>query len=231
MEPGVQGKSVKPSMIERLPQKLVSALLGLLGALIVSNMVDMTPVVGSPQIDYPSLNYKLPFWPQLALAWTVIGLGGALITAIGMAVWVEGPANGLNGRRTALIAATWFVILAGTTLAGFLRYGTMGPLYVQQPIFRFALVNGLVSTAVITAMWGAVSLTLVRWSRLTPMRRAVEAFIGVWIGFGLAVLMIALVTGLPALSTVLHWWPAIAFLACTIALLAWLLPSEGQASR
>ena len=144
-------------MLGRSLRKPISALLMMVGALLVSGLVDMTPMIGSPQIDYPSFNLELPFWPQLALNWVAVGGGSILLVALGMLAFSDEPVPTLSLARTAVVALSWFSVISGLKLASFLAWGTMGPLNVQQPIFRFALTNGLVSAALVTLAWLAAS--------------------------------------------------------------------------
>jgi len=206
-------------MIAHSLRKLVSFLLLLLGAMFVSGAIDITPVIGAPQIDYPSFDYRLPFWPQLALHWVAIGGGGALLAALGMIAWTNEVGRDPGLRRTALIGASWFVVVGGFRLASFLAWGTMGPLHVPQPIFLFALTNGLISAAAITGAWVGLSLALSRaWSG--PWRRSGAAFVGTGAGFATVMLAIAAATGLPLRPIISNWWPYIAILAPAVALLA-----------
>ena len=126
----------------------------LLGGGFVSNEVDITPIIGSPQIDYPDFNPAWPFWPQLLASWFVFGVGGALAAALAMAFWTGDATPLPDWRRLGRVWATWFALVGGLQLAGFLAGGTMGPLGAPQPIVRFALANGAVSASTITgAFW------------------------------------------------------------------------------
>lgn len=206
-------------MIGRSLRKLVSLLLLLLGAMFLSGVVDITPEIGAPQIDYPGFDYGLPFWPQLALHWVFLGGGGALLAALGMIAWSDEAIGGPSLRRTAFIGVSWFLITGGLRLAGFLAWGTMGPLHVQQPIFRFALTNGLISAAAITGAWFALSFVLSR-SYSAPWRRGSVALVGTGAGFAAVMLAIAAATGLPLRPIIANWWPYLAILAPAAALLA-----------
>lgn len=206
-------------MIGRSLRKLVSLFLLLLGAMFVSGVVDITPGIGAPQIDYPSFDYRLPFWPQLALHWVALGGGGALLAALGMIAWGDEATRAPDLRRTAFVGASWFLITGGLRLAGLLAWGTMGPLHVKQPIFRFALTNGLISAAAITAAWVALSLALSRaWS--APWRRSAATLVGTGAGFAAVMLATAAATGLPLRPIIANWWPYVAILAPAAALLA-----------
>jgi len=205
-------------MIGRPLQKVVSLLGMLLGGIFVSGVVDITPEIGAPQIDYPGFDYDLPFWPQLALYWVAIGGGGALLAALGMIAWSGQATQSPGLRRTAIVAASWFSITGGLRLAGFLAWGTMGPLHVQQPIFRFAVTNGLISASAITAAWVALSLALSRvWS--APWRRSGAALVATGVGFAAVMLATSAATGLPLRPIIANWWSYIAVLASAAALL------------
>lgn len=206
-------------MIRRSLRKLVSLLLMLLGAMLLSGVVDITPKIGAPQIDYPGFDYRLPFWPQLALHWVALGGGGALLAALGVIAWSDEATRAVALRRTAFIGASWFVIIGGLRLASFLAWGTMGPLHEQQPNFQFALINGLISGAAITGAWVALSLVLSRaWS--APWPRSGAALVGTGVGFTALMLATAAATGLPLAPIIANWWPYIAILAPAAALLA-----------
>lgn len=206
-------------MLGRSLRKLISALLMIVAAQLISGQVDMTPVIGSPQIDYP-FNYELPFWPQLIVSWVAVGGGSALLVALGMYAWGDEPVPVLSFARTAMVAVSWFAIIGGLKLAGFLAWGTMGPLYVQQPIFRFALVNGLISSALVTLMWLGAGLALRAAARLGPWRRGAWIGVGTGATFSAAILAAVLVTGLPLPPQIAFWWPFIAFLGSVSGLLA-----------
>lgn len=216
-------------MIARSLRKLVSLLLMLLGAMFVSSVVDITPEIGAPQIDYPSFDYRLPFWPQLALHWVALGGGGALLAALGVIAWTDEATGRTDLRRTAFVGASWFLIIGGLRLAGFLAWGTMGPLHVQQPIFRFALTNGLISAAAITGAWVALSLILGR-ARSPPWRRSGAALLATAGGFSAVLLATAVATGLPLRPIIANWWPYLAILAPAAALLT-ALTVRGEAPR
>ncbi|HVV70761.1 MAG TPA: hypothetical protein VHI52_04560, partial [Verrucomicrobiae bacterium] len=107
----------------------------------------------------------------------------------------------------------------GLRLAEFLAFGTMGPLHVQQPIFRFAVTQGLISGFVVTSEWIVASLVLVRNSDRPAWTGPVAALLGVGLGFTAGTLGIAAVTGLPLARTLVNWWPAMVILAPAAALL------------
>ncbi|MDP2765421.1 MAG: hypothetical protein Q8O54_11370 [Brevundimonas sp.] len=207
-------------MFGRSLRKLISALLMMVGALLLSGQVDMTPVIGSPQIDYPAFNFELPFWPQLVLSWVVIGGGATLLVALGMLAWNDEPVPALGLARTVIVAVSWFAVIAGLQLASFLAWGTMGPLNVQQPIFRFALTNGLISAALITLAWFFAGRILRKLPNPGPWRRGSWMLIGTGVGFSTAMLVIAIATGLPIPSLVSHWWPLIMIISPAAGLLS-----------
>jgi len=206
-------------MIGRSLRKLVSLLLMLLGALFVSGTVDITPIIGAPQIDYPGFDHRLPFWPQLALHWIGVGGGGAVLVALGMLAWTDVANLAPSPRRAAVVYVSWLALIAGVRLASFLAWGTMGPLHVQQPIVRLALANGLISATTIALAWVLLSLALARASG-TRWRRGVSAFIGTAAGLAAVMLGITVATGLPPRPIIMNWWPYIVILAPAVALLA-----------
>ena len=206
-------------------RKLVAILFVILGAKLVSTMVDTTPFLGSPQLDYPAMNTDLPFWPQFALLWVIIGLGGGLLAALGMLAWSDEAIEAPNLPRAITIAAASLVLVAGFQLAGFLANGTMGPLYVQQPIVRFALVNGAITSVIITLAWSAACVVV---GRISSGLGKPMAFVVSLTGTGLTIvsliLGIALSTGLPPGLTLAWWWPGALILAASVALLVALVP-------
>jgi|GEM_PF-1881179 hypothetical protein len=202
-------------------RKPVSALLVIVGALLVSTQVDMTPVIGAPQIDYPGFNIYLPFWPQLALSWIALGGGGVLLVALGMIAWSDAPVARLSVARAAMVALSWFVVIGGLKLAGFLTGGTMGPLTVQQPILRFALTNGLISAALITSAWFVASQALQAAVNVGPRRRGLWMLVGASATFSAAILALALLTGLPLQPLAAHWWPFIVIIGPAAGLLGY----------
>ena len=207
-------------MLGRSLRKPISALLMMVGALLVSGLVDMTPMIGSPQIDYPSFNLELPFWPQLALNWVAVGGGSILLVALGMLAFSDEPVPTLSLARTAVVALSWFSVIGGLKLASFLAWGTMGPLNVQQPIFRFALTNGLVSAALVTLAWLAASRALQSVKDVGPWHRGAWMLAGTSAMFSLAILGLALGTGLPLPPLAVYWWPFIAIIGPAAGLLA-----------
>lgn len=207
-------------MLGRSLRKLFSALLMVVGALLVSGLIDKTPMIGSPQIDYPSFNLDLPFWPQLALDWVAIGGGALLLAALGMLAWNDEPVPLLSPGRTAVVAASWFAVISGLQLASFLAWGTMGPLNVQQPIFRFALTNGLISAALITLVWLAASRALQSAKDVGPWRRGAWMLFGTSAAFSLAIFALAIGTGLPWQPLAAYWWPFIVIIGPAAGLLA-----------
>ena len=112
-----------------------------------------------------------------------------------------------------------FAVVGGLRLAEFLAFGTMGPLYVQQPIFRFALTQGLISAFVVTSEWVVASLALAWAHNRLPWISPVVALVGAGLGFGVAMLGIAAASGLPLHQTFANWWPVILILAPAVALL------------
>lgn len=207
-------------MLGRSLRKSISALLIMVGALLVSGLVDMTPMIGSPQIDYPSFNPDLPFWPQLAFNWVAIGGGGILLVALGMIAFGDEPAPTLSLARTAVAAVSWFAVISGLQLASFLAWGTMGPLDVQQPIFRLALTNGLVSAALVTLAWLAASGALQSAKDVGPWHRGAWVLVGTSAMFVLAILGLALGTGMSLRSLAAYWWPIVATVGPAAGLLA-----------
>ncbi|AYG94123.1 hypothetical protein D8I30_02165 [Brevundimonas naejangsanensis] len=207
-------------MLGRSLRKLISAVLMMVGALLVSGLVDMTPMIGSPQIDYPGFNPYLPFWPQLALNWVAIGGGATLLVALGMLAWSDEPVPTLSLARTAVVPVSWFAVISGLKLAGFLAWGTMGPLNVQQPIFRFALTNGLISAALITLAWLAARRAIQSAKNIGPWLRGAWMLVGTSATFSLAILALALGTGLPLQPLAADWWPLIAIIGPAAGLLA-----------
>lgn len=207
-------------MLGRSLRKLFSALFMVIGALLISGLVDMTPMIGSPQIDYPSFNIDLPFWPQLALNWVAIGGGAILLVALGMLAFSDEPVSPLSLARTAVVAVSWFAVISGLKLASFLAWGTMGMLNVQQPIFRFALTNGLISAALITLAWLAASRALQSVKNVGPWRRFSSMLVVTSATFSLAILALALGTGLPLQPLATYWWPFIAIIGPAAGLLA-----------
>lgn len=207
-------------MLGRSLRKLIATLLMMVGALLVSGLVDMTPVIGSPQMDYPSFNLDLPFWPQLALQWVAIGGGAILLVALGMLAFSDEPIPTLSLAYTAMVAVSWFAVISGLKLAGFLAWGTMGLLNVQQPIFRFALTNGLISAALVTLAWWAASRALQRAKNVGPWYRGASMLVGASATFTLAILALALATGLPLQPLAAYWWPFIAIIGPAAGLLA-----------
>lgn len=207
-------------MLGRSLRKLFSALLMAIGALLVSGLVDMTPMIGSPQIDYPSFDIDLPFWPQLALNWVAIGGGAILLVALGMLAFSDEPVSPLSVARTAVVTVSWFAVISGLKLASFLAWGTMGILNVQQPIFRFALTNGLISAALITLAWLAASRAFQSAQNLGPWHRGAWMLVGTTATFSLAILTLATGTGLPLQPLAAYWWPFIAIIGPAAGLLA-----------
>lgn len=206
-------------MIGRSLRKLVSLLFIVLGAMFLAGSIDITPVIGSPQVDYPAFDYRLPFWPQLALVWLVMGVGGGLLAALGILGWSNEPVRPPSLQRAAVVAGLLFGFVGGLRLAEFFAFGTMGPLHVQQPTFRFAVTQGLISAAVVTSEWIIASLALARADSRAPWIRSLVALIGAGLGFFAAMLVIAAATGLPLQSTLVSWSPVILILASVAALL------------
>ncbi|NBB53426.1 hypothetical protein GVN24_34680 [Rhizobium sp. CRIBSB] len=199
-------------------QRIISGVVAAMAALTLSSLVDMTPVIGSPQIDYSAFDIDLPFWPQLALWWVVIGIGGSFLLALAMLAWDEKPSLPL--ARAAVVAALWFGAISLVKLATFLAWGTMGPLGIQQPVFRFALINGLISAALITLVWLLVGHALQRIGSVSPWRRAAMALIGSTTVLLLAIIALALWTGLPLQPVIWFWGPPVAVVGLVAALLA-----------
>lgn len=206
-------------MLGRSQRKPFSGLTIVVGAFLVSGLVDTTPMIGTPQVDYP-FNLDLPFWPQLALAWVAIGGGASLLAALGMLAWSDEPVAPLSLARTAVVAASWFAVISGLKLASFLAWGTMGPLNLQQPIFRFALTNGLISAALVTLVWLAASRALQCANDVGPWRRGAWMFVGTTAAFSLAISALAIGTGLPWQPTAAYWWPFIVIIGSAAGLLA-----------
>lgn len=207
-------------MLGRSLRKLFSALFMVIGALLLSGLVDMTPMIGSPQIDYPSFNIDLPFWPQLALNWVAIGGGAILLVALGMLAFSDEPVSPLSLARTAVVAVSWFAVISGLKLASFLAWGTMGMLNVQQPIFRFALTNGLFCAALITLAWLAASRALQSAKNVGPWRRFSSMLVVTSATSSLAILALVLGTGLPLQPLATYWWPFVAIIGPAAGLLA-----------
>lgn len=207
-------------MLVRAFRKLFSALSMVIGALLVGALVDMTPMIGSPQIDYPQFDFDLPFWPQLALEWIVVGGGGVLLAALGMLAWSDQPVPVLSLGRTATAAASWFAVISGLQLAKFLAWGTMGPLNVQQPIIRFAITNGLICAVLITLAWLAASRALQGLGEIGPWHRGAWMLVGASAALSLAIPAIGITTGLPLKPLTAHWWPFIVIIGPAAGLLA-----------
>lgn len=212
-------------MLGKSFRKLGALLLLLIGVMFVRSVIDATPVIGSPQIDYPGFDFDLPFWPQLGLHWLLFGAAGGLLVALAMLAWSDEPPGRPGLRRVAMVWTLWVAAVSGFQLANFLAWGTMGPLNVQQPIFRFALVNGLISATVITLQWTLASALL--WRAV----RDVSAFKSAAVGFGLVfasftsvALAVMVLTGLPPLRLLGDLLPAVAILALATALLVGLTP-------
>lgn len=191
-----------------------------IGALLVSGLVDMTPMIGSPQIDYPTINLDLPFWPQLALSWVAVGGGAILLVALGMLAFSAEPVSPLSLARTAVVAVSWFAVISGLKLASFLAWGTMVTLNVEQPIFRFAFTNGLISAALITLAWLAASRALQGAKNVGPWHRGAWMLVGTSATFSLAILALAIGTGLPLQPLAAYWWPFIVIIGPAAGLLA-----------
>jgi hypothetical protein len=218
------------TLMGRSLRKLIALLFVLLGAQCVRSMVDMTPWLGSPQLDYPVFDLDQPFWPQLALLWVMMGVGGGLLTALGILAWSDEPIERPGGLRTFIIAAACFVLVAGIQFAGFVAYGTMGPLHVQQPVLRLALVNGAVSSLVITVMWSLACVVVGGANRALSRPKVVLASLAVVSAAALAVIIvIALATGLLWRAMVGWWWSGALFLGMAAALLTALVPRPASA--
>jgi hypothetical protein len=136
-----------------------------------------------------------------------------------MLAWTDRPVRAPDLRRVAWAGAWLFAAIAAQRLAEFHVYGTMGPLGVQQPIFRLALTNGLVSAAVIILAWIGASLVLARPRRRVPWFRPAWTLAGTAIVCLAVILGVAVAAGLPLQRTFAYWWPAIPFLAPAAALL------------
>lgn len=203
-------------------RRLVALLFMVIGSSLTAATVDITPLIGSPQIDYPAYNFSWPFWPQLAIQWLLVGLGGGLIAASAMDLW---PADNqpLTGGRLAMVWCGWFAFRAGLSLLGFVIFGTMGPLGMPQPIFRFALVNGAVSATVIAAAY------LFRHRLSAPGRRRlhpVTVLIAAIFVESSIVLGVSLVGRLPVLDALERFWPFGAIVAVSLAILQGVSPKH-----
>lgn len=207
-------------MFGRSLRKLFAALSMALGALLVMAIVDVTPVIGSPQIDYPSFDVDLLFWPQLALLWVAYVGGGILLAGLGMLAWSNEPTARVSLAQTVRAAVFWFAVISGVKLASFLAWGTMGPLDVPQPIVRFALTNGLISAALITLAWLAAGRALQGLKTVGPSRRGVSMLLVTSATFSLAIIALALGAGLPMEPLIAYWWPFVAIIAVVSGLLA-----------
>lgn len=206
-------------MIGRSLRKLIALLFVVLGGTLVSGSVDITPVIGSPQIDYPAFDFRLPFWPQLVVDWLVVGGGGGLLAALGLLAWSDEPVQAPSLPRTAILGAALFAAIGGLRLAEFLAFGTMGPLHVQQPIFRFAVTQGLISAVVVTLEWIIASSVLAQPRREAFWLAPLTALISTGLAFLALILGIAGTTGLPLLRTFANWSPVIVILAPAAAML------------
>jgi len=201
-------------------RKLLSLLLILVGANLVSTMVDITPVIGSPQIDYPGFDYALPFWPQLSIHWVLFGLGGGLLTTLALVAWSDEAIQTPTPARLALVWASCFAVISAVHLAGFMVFGTMGPLHVQQPIFRFALTNGLMSATLIAIPWLLICAGIARFGRRPlALKQVAGAGAATAIAGVVAVILLSSATGLPVLKMLNFWWPAFIVLSAITALL------------
>lgn len=211
-------------MISRSLRKL-AALSGIIvGVLLVRGLIDATPVIGSPQIDYPGFDPNLPFWPQQILALGVLGGGGGFIAALGMLAWEDEGIPAPNLRRIVVIGAMTFSLVAGLQLASFIALGTMGPLNTQQPILRFALTNGLVSGLFIVTAWTFAAWMLRRWrSRMQGPSRFILPIASICLALIAFAVVSALFAGLPLWPVAAFWWPAIPIVALPAALLVALI--------
>lgn len=208
-------------MIRTGLRRIAALLLTLLGAMMLRAVVDATPVIGSPQIDYPGLNIYWPFWPQFAVLWVTLGLGGGLLAALGPAAWSGKPLPVGDLRHLARLWAIWFAVIAGAGFAMFLAYGTMGPLGVPQPILRFAVVNGAVSATVIAALHELVGRWLRRMAPGRPAwRDAIEILVIAMAAYACIVLVIVVAGRLPLRQSLAIYLPAAAYLTSAVTLLA-----------
>ena len=211
-------------MISRSLRKLAALSAIIVGVMLVRGLVDATPVIGSPQIDYPGFDRSLPFWPQQILAFGVMGAGGSLVAALGMLAWEDEGIPAPNLRRIAQIGAMTFSLAAGLQLALFLALGTMGPLNTQQPILRFALTIGLASGLVIVTAWIFAAWMLGRRrSRTQGPSRFFVPVATMCMALMAFVVVTALFAGLPLLPVAAFWWPAIPIFAVPAALLVALI--------
>lgn len=203
-------------MIGRYARKLAALILMLIGAILVSGVVSTTPVVGPPQFDYPFHDNEFPFWSELTLDWIAAGGGGVLLVALGMCAWDDKGAGRPGLMRALLVGALWFALIAA------FRMG-LG----SAP--RWALVNGVVSSALITLFWAIASFGLVR-ARGDRLQRAVVALVGSAVVFATAMAGVALVTGMPLGRLASFWWPLVAIISLAAALLMSLtVRKNGQA--
>ena len=97
--------------------ELIALLAVILGAKLVSTMVDDTGFGVAPA-GLSGLYMDQPFWPQFALLWVVVGLGGGLIVALGLLAWSDEAVERPGWRRAAIIAVACLVLIAGFQLAG-----------------------------------------------------------------------------------------------------------------
>ena len=121
----------------------------------VSNAIDVTPVIGSPQIDYPGFDPLGPLW-KLYLMLATIAFVAGLLAAFGMITFAGKRGPPATWRRLRLAWLAWLIPIAGLRLLEFTAFGMMGPLHVPQPIIRFALVNGVLSATIIVSLWAAI---------------------------------------------------------------------------
>jgi hypothetical protein len=208
----------------RAARRLIGVVAMLLGGMMIRGMIDATPLIGSPQIDYPGLNLDWPFWPQLALQWLTVGLTAAVVVALGMTAWSDGQ-NGPTLKRVALVWAAWFTMIALASLLMFMTFGTMGPLHVQQPIYRFSLINAALSATLIATIYCLVCLVLHRTSALggTAIRATVAFFVTAAF-FSLAVVTIAVPSGMPLGRVFGYFLSGIAVFAAAISFLVAIQP-------
>jgi hypothetical protein len=157
----------------RWVRKVLASLVMLIGAGPVSGAVDKTPIIGSPQIDYPGIDLHGPLWAQyveLCAVLAVMAIVGGLLAAAGMIVFSDTRPATPTWRRLRFVWTAWAIPIACLWLLNFAAFGTMGPLYVPQPIIRFALVNGVLSATIITATWAATCVLLERLTRYAGQR-------------------------------------------------------------
>ena len=137
--------------IGRGVRRLVLFLLLLLGGLLVSSVVDRTPLIGSPQFDLPYPYHPgFPYWPQLVFDWLVCGVGGGLIVGLSLAAWHGGRPRAFGARRAARTWLATFGVVVSLGLIDLILGFSWRSLAEDLLQIRYGCTNGVITASIVT---------------------------------------------------------------------------------